>query len=490
MSTAHETIGQGVSGYDAATNSPARSQFIAFPTNSRIEFSSYTRKEITRKSRALSANLPIVGRLQQVLAEQSVGSGIFATAMTDDNEWNAAADRLVDEVGGNPGTYSIDASRTLYEDQRLIAETVPEDGEYFSVLVKGESGYPFVQPLDVYEIETPTGTMADPLINWEDGILLNPQLRPSAYSVRELPRALYGDTLQFRSVRASDMIHIFRRRRAKQFRGLPWIHAGLNSGTDVLDLQSLETATAKLHAAMAVTVKRTGRKGRQGAVGKIQGATTDLENTAALEKVFGGAMINYLGEDGEVQLVSSSRPSPDLVKFCEYLMRVLALGYNIPIQYVWDPGSLGGATSRSVLEDVQRTCGAMQEMIVERHTRRWRTWRLWWAMEHGELPKCKDKEWWKCAFRGPAKLTVDIGRTADAAIKLMKNGALSLHRYYEERNQSPHDEIRSHLRLVKWAMDEAERLGVPATMIFEPTPGSQQPATPDDVRKALNEKDE
>jgi hypothetical protein len=42
------TTGQGVSGYDAAQNSPTRTGFIAFPTNSRQELNSYTRKELVR----------------------------------------------------------------------------------------------------------------------------------------------------------------------------------------------------------------------------------------------------------------------------------------------------------------------------------------------------------------------------------------------------------------------------------------------------------
>jgi len=478
MSTTTQTTGQGVSGYDAAQNSPTRSGFIAFPTNSRQELNSYTRKELVRKARALEANLSVFGRILRKLSRHSVGAGIFPTARTQDLEWNAKADKLIDEVGSNPGTYSIDASRDLWEDQRLIVETMLLDGEFFEAFVKGDTGYPFVQPLDVFEVETPTGANVN--MTWEDGVLTNPQLRPIAYAVRELPKTVYGQNLEWREVTALNMIHIFRRRRAKQVRGLPWAYAGLNSGIDALDLQALESGSAKLHAALAVAVKKTARKGKQGALGKIQGATTETADTTALEKVFGGGMVNYLGESGEIQLLSSDRPSPDLLKFCEYLFHSFSVGFDVPFEVIWGLSGLNGTANRAVLEDAQSTCDMLQDQVVMRHTRRWRTWRLWWAMQNGELPKCKDPEWWVASYRGPAKLTVDLGRTADAAIKLMKNGALSLERYYEERNQDARGEIRSHLELVRWTLDEAERLGVPAEMIFEPTPGIQaaQPAAP------------
>lgn len=474
------TTGQGVSGYDAATSSPTRTGFVAFPTNSRVELSSYTRKELVRKSRALECNLPVFGRILRKLSRHSVGAGIFPTARTQDLEWNAKADKLIDEVGSNAGTYSVDASRDLWEDQRLAVETMLLDGEFFEAFVKGAGGYPFVQPLDVFEIETPTSNVD---LAWEDGVRTNAQLRPVAFNVKELSRSGYGTgTIESRNVEAINMVHIFRRRRAKQLRGLPWCYAGLNAGIDALDLQALESGTAKLHAALAVAVKKTGRKGKTGAINKIQGATTDTTNTGALEKVFGGGMINYLGEEGEIQLLSSGRPSPDLLRFCEYLFQTFSVGFDVPFEVIWSLSGLNGTANRAVLEDAQSTCDMLQDQIVMRHTKRWRTWRLWWAMQNGELPQCKDPEWWLASYRGPAKLTVDIGRTADAAIKLMKNGALSLERYYEERNQDARSEIRSHLELVRWTMDEAERLGVPATMIFEPTPGAvaTEPMPPQD----------
>jgi hypothetical protein len=163
-----------------------------------------------------------------------------------------------------------------------------------------------------------------------------------------------------------------------------------------------------------------------------------------------------------------------LLKFCEYLFHSFSVGFDVPFEVIWSLAELNGTANRAVLEDAQSTCDMLQDQVVMRHTRRWRTWRLWWAMQNGELPQCKDKEWWVASYRGPAKLTVDIGRTADAAIKLMKNGALSLERYYEERNQDARGELRSHLELVRWTMDEAQRLGVPVEMIFEPTPGVVQ----------------
>jgi len=476
MSDQIPTPGVGISGYDSATRSPSRSSFVAFPTNSRTELKGSTRKEIVRNARALEANFPVVGYLRSFLAMHSAGRGIFPISKTQDTEWNKLADRLIDEVGSNANTYSIDGSRTLWEDQYMIAETIPGDGEIFEALVKGPGGMPMVQPIDVWEIESPGGVGTG---EWDDGVKYNRYTKPTAYGVKEL--RTIGVPNEHREVSALNMIHIFQRRRNKQLRGFPWLYAAINHGTDALDLLALETATAKLHAALAVAVKRNGKRNRQGALNRIGGEQIAADETQPLEKVFGGGMINYIGEDGEIQMISSSRPNIDMIAFCAELVRSIAQGYRLPVEVV-DMTKLNGTAVRSVMEQAQATCDQLQDLIVERHTRPWRNWRLWWAMQNGELPKCKDPNWWAAAFRGPVKMTVDLGRTAQANIDLVGNNMLSLDRYYAERNQDAREELTAQFELQKWAMEEQERLGIPVTplnqkvaqqMIFSPANNDQ-----------------
>ena len=66
-----------------------------------------------------------------------------------------------------------------------------------------------------------------------------------------------------------------------------------------------------------MSVKGTAKRGKKGALNKISNANGETGNSSdiqALEKVFGGGMINYLGESGEMQLHSSQHPGPDAYK--------------------------------------------------------------------------------------------------------------------------------------------------------------------------------
>ena len=102
----------------------------------------------------------------------------------------------------------------------------------------------------------------------------------------------------------------------------------------------------------------------------------------------------------------------------------------------------------------------VQDKVVERHSQRIYVWDTARAMQAGELPICKDPEWWVAAWRGPAKLTVDMGRSADAAIKLRQAGLLSFNRYYEERCQDARDEWAQQIQDLVWLKGRCIEAGV------------------------------
>lgn len=466
----------GGSAYDAANDGPARSTLI-IPTNSLLELNRYTRTQLVQKVRALSANLPVLNRIIGKIGQHAVGKGIFVRPTTQDTEWNELARKFFEEWAGNPGVYSIDASRDHYEDQTLVAETLVGDGEYFAAMVASENGAPMIQPLDVHEIESPPGTSGyGDASGWLDGVKLNAYMRPTAYGVRELTAPGRPQDRNVREVPASDMLHVFMRRRAKQVRGLTWFFSGINQGIDALDLRALVTGTAKLHESLGLVVKKSGKLNRKGALDKIKSANTGGtpadEDFRALEKIYGGGLISYLGQEGEIELLASSRPSQNIREFILFLYAELAHATRLPFEVILSLASLGGATARGALEDAQWLFEMVMDKIIWRHSYPIYRWRIAKAVKEGRLRPCRDPAWWACSWRGPAKLTVDIGRTADANIKLIKNGALSLTRYYDERSLEARDELTDQVELIAWLQQLCAQKGVDMNRILEPTPGT------------------
>ncbi|WP_395736287.1 phage portal protein [Prosthecobacter sp.] len=494
--TAVPTAGQGSSAYDAAKNSPTRSSFLAFPYNSRRELTPLTRREIVKKHRALEANCPFLTRIIRKSARHAVGSGIHFNCLSDDDVFNDAMRRDVEEWWNNKNVYSIDGSVDGWEAKRLAAETIQLDGEYNAALAyHPDSGFPCIQPLDVFEVGgsyglTPPLRPGETLRDWDDGVRINEYERPIEYAVRTLPRLAGDNLLAWRYIPADSMIHLFRRRRAHGTRGLPWGYSGINQGIDALDLNALVTGTAKLHSALAVTVKgMTGRKGKRGALNKIQSAgsgdpNASLTDTQALEKIFGGGMINYLGESGELSLLSSQNPGPNVLAFIEMLFHQLAVGWDIPFTVLWDMAKAGGTAARYDAEDAQSAFDLLFDQIVYQMVRREIIWKVSVSIKTGRIAQSKDPWWFsKLVFRGPRKLTVDVGRMATAFKTLTRSAGMSIPRWFEEQGLDPIGEMREHILFLKKVKAMCEEADIDFGSVFEPTPGVQnniQVTTPED----------
>lgn len=466
--------GGGMSGYEGAQMTPTRSAFLTFPTNSRRELSAYTRLEMLRKVRALDANLGIISRIKHTIRRRAVGRGIVLKPTTLDEEWNLLNRKQFENWASAPHVFSADGSRDLWEDQAQAAENMVGDGEYFLALVKGENGAPMVQPLDPYEISAGSGYGSPD--GWEDGIQTNAFMRPINYAVRELPGTNFMDALndKFRVVPADSMIHLFRRRRAKQLRGLTWFFSGINQGIDALDLRALETGSAKLHSALAVVVKKTGKVGKQGAFGKISdlnsGSTTPDTDVRPLEKIFGGGMINYVGQEGEIDLKTSGRPSPNVVEFIKFLYRDMAAGLGLPLEVVYTLEDMNGANTRMTSEDAQQFFDLIQDFVFWNHTRRIYIWNTALRVRSGQIRPCRDPEWWKCSHRGPQKLTADLGRTAAANVLMLKNGLETFDPIFDSRGQDFREEMGTQINHLKW-LREACGDDFIFNLIMQPTPG-------------------
>jgi capsid protein len=465
----------GLIGYDAAQGGEGRSNLI-FPRNSRVEYNRWTRRLLLEKSRAIEGNFAFVTRLRSKIGRCEVGKGIFPYPVTKDEEWNQLNRARFDRWASNPAVYAVDASIDMWEDQRIAAEQLGAgDGEHFEVKTLRD-GRPMMQPLDPFEIESPWG-------NWgvyEDGVRHDEYLKPVGYSCRTLPSPVQPYEFVWKEIPATALIHLFRRRRAKQFRGLPPLYSSMNDSNDAMDTLALEKATAKLHAALGVskTVKAV-NKG-MGLTGQIEKHLRDHghdgkdgpERQKLLEKFWQGGATIELDEGEELNLITSSRPSQPVIEGVKFYCELVALSADLPLSVVLTMAGLGGTPTRAEMEDAQSTFEMGQDRIVWRHSQPVYTWNTACAIEAGEIRPCRDPYWWATDWHGPAKITCDYGRTADANIKLSRNGMLSHPRYFEERGQDADTEMDKQIAFLKRTRDKCEAAEVPFELIFEPTPGT------------------
>lgn len=471
------TPASGFSGYDSANDNSTRS-YLVFPTNSRKEITTWTRSRLQEKGRALEANFTPITRIRSIFGRKVVGTGIVPVPVTKDKEWNALAQPFFRAWAGNRFLYSSDASRNMWLDQLLDAEELGAgDGETFSAFAERD-GRMTMQPLDPFEIGTPWGGIigGKPARNaalYEDGVQHDAFTRPAMYAVRELPGPSAAYTQTFREVPAEHMIHLFRRRRVKQVRGLPPMYSGINTGNDLLDKQALETATEKLHSLLAVfQSKKAANKGK-GLGNQLKEILDASGEVARLEEQLprGAAVVE--GDEGEtLQLLNSTRPSQNWVEGMKFGCLFIALGVDLPASVVMGFMGLGGTAVRADLEDAQGTFEQRQDHLVWNKSEPIYMRRLARAMKDGELPMCRDPYFWAADWHGPAKITVDYGRSAAANIDLVKAGMLSIPRYLEERAIDWVSEQDRQIQWIKRAREECAKNGIDYADFVEATPGA------------------
>lgn len=442
---------------------------MAFPINSRKELTEFSRREIVRKVRAIDANLGFAGRIKQKCGQHAVGKGVFARPVTQDEEFNQAVVRYTDRIFENPDLYSIDGTRDFYEDQRLAAEAQIDDGEFFSAFVRDDRDKSLkMQHLDPFEVKQPLGVTKD----WNDGVHTDAVNRVIEYSVMELPAPWEGAIMPFRHVAANQMIHVFKRRRAKQWRGIPWLYAGVNSLIDALDLKSLEVGTAKLHSALGVVAKKQNREAGKVGIGsqveRILGNTEGGKPRPVAESFFSGAAIHYCGLDEGIELLTSDRPSQNLLAFIEFLYREASVGMGLPVEVLYEFSKLGGVTARAVMDDAQFFFQMLQDRIITMHSRPIYLAFVLEGMRSGQIPICKDPQWWSVEWQGPAKMNADYGRTAQANIQLLKNGMLGFEDYYEQHGLTARSQHLRQINHLAWLKEQCEEKGVPIEWLIEP----------------------
>jgi capsid protein len=242
-----------------------------------------------------------------------------------------------------------------------------------------------------------------------------------------------------------------------------------------MDLAADITQAAKLHNAMGVTVgKKSGEAGKTGMTGQVKKILgDDGKVTEVREDFIRGALIQYLGLDEEIKIVSSDRPTENLLNFLVYRIRNICLTTGLTFEIVWDLAALGGAGQRIALADAQWFFDGVQDSLNEMLNQRVWVWRIASAMKNSELRVCSDPRWWKTFWQGPPKLTADAGRTMTGQVDALHAGLDTWQSYYARaEGRFWKEPIKQRIAELKYVKEQCELAGIDPALIFAPKPGT------------------
>ncbi len=394
----------------------------AHARDSRLDLNEATRVELLKLARHMYRNVGLIKGAVDSIATYSIGPGLRPQYRGADQDFG----RLCEEYWRDVVVPSPEVTgRMTWTDMLLaLSRSIDVDGDVFVIMTE-KGKLQIVEGHRVCEGDD-YGT--------SDGVFLGKLGEPTGYLVQtgELYRKLGAETV----------IHLMELERPDQIRGGSSLARALNHVRDLKMLGEFEKDALKLQgsiAAVITTDQGDELAGQGGFFGTVQAQDTG-EPTIAREEITSSATIPRLSPGEKIEMIGPNRPHAGFEPFAKFLIRDVAMGLGLPVEFVYDPASVGGAGMRFIVAKAQRRFEQRQRLLIDRFCNR--AWRYFigGAIANGDLPAVEDYA--KVTWQTPKSLTVDAGREAQQERENYKAGLSSLQTYFGELGQDWEEQVR------------------------------------------------
>lgn len=412
--------------FDAAstTKDNARHWSAAEALSADCEADSHTRKVLRTRARYEVQNNSYARGIVNTLADDSVGTGPRLQMLMDSDELNRRMEH----------DFCVWAKKThLARKLRTIRIARCQDGEAFAILAQNPRLSTDVK-LDVELIEADRVT--DATLEGEseaivDGIVLDPYGNPKEYRVlKHHPGGAHPFDLEFFTVKAENMIHVFRQDRPEQHRGIPEIVSALPLFAHLrrftLAVVSASEAAADFAGVLYTDAPANGEADQVEAMDTIQ-----LERNMLLTMPGGWKMAQ----------VDPKQPATTYGEFKHEILneiaRCLSIPYNIAAcnssGYNYASGRLDHQTYYKSLKVDQ---AFTEEFVLDRILEKWI--REWCLVNRESVDECECRHMW--FWDGHEH--VDPAKEATAQEKRLANRTTSLANEYAKQGKDWETELR------------------------------------------------
>ena len=443
----------------------------AHARDSRIDLTESTRTELLKLARHMYRNIGLVKGAVDSIATYSVGSGLRPQYRGANVEFGKLAETYWrDIIAPSP---EVTGRMTWTDLLMALSRSIDVDGDVFVVMT--DSGK--LQVVEGHRVceGDDYGTT--------DGVFLGKLGEPTAY--------LIETNDQYRKIPAELVVHLMELERPDQIRGASALARALNHLRDLKLVTEFEKDALKVQssiAAVIVSLDGDAIANTGGFFGKIQ--ERDSTNDVAREEITSSANIPRLAPGEKIENLTPSRPGSSFEPFAKFLIRDIALGLNLPPEFVYDPASVGGAGMRFVVAKAQRRFEQRQRLLIDRFcSRAWRYF-IARAIASGDLPAVEDYD--RVSWQTPKSLTVDAGREAQQAREDYKAGLSTLADYFGELGLDWQEQMEQMDREKKFIASLNPPAPAPTqetlpeqTPVLEPVQTPAGPETPEELKAEL-----
>lgn len=429
-------------GYDAADYDLANNKHWeatdSYSPNAQLD--STTRQTLRDRSRYEAGNNSYYGGVIETIGGDVVGSGPRPQILIPGD-----ADRRMGRLFESWYRQWAGAS-AFAEDLTLMQESTVRDGESFAVLVDNPGlladGRTRVSlDLAIYEAEQvsdPWDFGIDPL--YTDGVRVDEFGNPTEYA---LLKNHPGGVTAFRSwevetLPAWQVCHWFKRKRAGQTRGVPWMVAALPLFAQLRRYTLATLSAAELAAMLAGVMQTDGAAGEQ---------AMKVEAMDVIEMARGALLT--LPQGWSASQFKPEQPVTSYGSFKTELLNEAGRGGNVPLNIV--SGNSSGYNYSSARLDrqlyyaaIRRERGRMVDRFLDRLFMRWaREAMLAYAAELASLGfSCPPPEAWSWTWFWDGIVSIDPQKDAAADAANLENGTTTLAKICAENGDDWEDVIR------------------------------------------------
>jgi lambda family phage portal protein len=429
-------------GYDAADYDPANANHwqAADSYSPNAQLDSSTRQVLRDRSRYEAGNNGYYGGVIETIAGDTVGSGPRPQILIP-GDTTRQAGRLFENL------FKKWASASAWtEDLTLMQEAEVRDGESFALLIDNPGliadGRTRVSlDLAVYEadqITDPWDFGLDPL--YTDGVRVDAYGNPVEYTMLKYHP---GGVAQFRlwdteTIPAHQVCHWYKRKRAGQTRGVPWMVAALPLFAQLRRYTTATLSAAELAAMLAGIMETDAPAGEQA-------VEIDAMDSVAMVK---GALLT-LPAGWKASQFKAEQPVTAYGAFKTEILNEVGRGGNVPLNIV--SGNSSGYNYSSARLDrqlyyaaIRRQRERMVARFLDRIFLRWASEAvLVYADELAQLGLSVPRpEFWNWTWFWDGIVSIDPQKDADADAKNLENNTTTLAEICAERGQDWEDVIR------------------------------------------------
>ena len=314
----------------------------------------------------------------RVLEENTVGKGILpqsictpeATGMTEEQcaDWRQSC-----EDAWREWSEHADATNygSFYDLQRIVVRSLMADGEGLAHLVWDGDDL-FCELIDSDRLESPHMIDKDRL---RAGVELGDRGQPLRYHILDshpadaafgARTALTGTWVNATDNDYSLVQHVFKRDRAGQTRGVPWLASALTYNKHLHGYLNSEMIAARANSNIAMFVTRS-----PDLDGEYVPGSSPQDEGKRLHSLEAGT-IEYLEEGEKIESFTPSRPGTQFDAFVTRILRAVWASQGLSYELVAkDLGGMNYSSARSMLLECRRGFDAVRAMLIRQFCMPW-----------------------------------------------------------------------------------------------------------------------